>query len=226
MRLTFNALGGIVTTAVLMIMVVTKFREGAWITLFLMAAGYALLHRIRRYYARLRKLEGDDAALHARPPARTAAIVIIERWNRPARGALEFAMGMTDQVYALHLARLTGPDQKEPPDLRRRWNANVEAPLLAAGRKPPQLRIAEARYRILHRPILEWIADLRRDDGDLHIAVVLQQQVKHHWLQHLLHAHRARSLRRHLAHANVPRLAIVTVPWSPPANAAASRDSK
>ena len=213
-RLTFNALGGVVTTAVLLVMVVTKFREGAWITLFLMAAGYALLHRIQHYYAKLRRLEGDDATLRARAPARTAAIVIIERWNRPARGALEFALGMTDEVYALHLARLTGPDQQEP-DLRRRWNANVEAPLRAAGHQPPQLRIAEARYRILHRPILEWIAELRREDADLRVAVVLQQQVKRHWLQHLLHAHRARSLRRHLAQANVPFLAIVTVPWSP-----------
>lgn len=46
-------------------------------------------------------------------------------------------------------------------------------------------------------------------------AVVLPQQVKQHWLQQLLHAHRAQSLRRHLARAKVPGLAIVTVPWSP-----------
>lgn len=214
-RLTFNAAGGAVTTAALLVMVVAKFREGAWITLFLMAAGYALLHRIHSYYERLRVLEGNDAALHARPATRIAAIVVIERWNRPARGALEFAMGLTGEVFALHLARLTGPDQKEPPDLRQRWRANVEAPLRAAGREPPRLRIAEARYRMLHRPILEWIADLRREDTALRVAVVLPQQVKQHWLQQLLHAHRARSLRRHLARAHVPGLAIVTVPWSP-----------
>jgi amino acid transporter len=88
MRLTFNALGGIVTTAVLMIMVVTKFREGAWITLFLMAAGYALLHRIRRYYARLRKLEGDGANgshRHHRTlePARTRRTGIRHGHDRP-----------------------------------------------------------------------------------------------------------------------------------------------
>jgi len=219
-RLTFNAVGGVVTTAALLVMVVAKFREGAWITLFLMAGGYALLHRIHRYYRKLRVLKGNDATLHAHPASRTAAIVVIERWNRPARDALEFAMGMADEVFALHLARLTGPEQKEPPDLRRRWNANVEVPLRAAGREPPHLRIVEAHYRTLHRPILEWIAELRREDAGLRVAVVLQQQVKQHWLQHLLHAHRAQSLRRHLAHANVPFLAIVIVPWFADADAA------
>ena len=214
-RLTFNAIGGVVTCAALAVMVVAKFREGAWITLFLMAAGYALLHRVRGYYDRLRRVEGDAASLHARPPMATAALVIVEQWNRPARMALEFAMDVSERVIALHLARLTGPEQKEPPDLRQRWNANVDAPLRAAGRTPPVMRVVEAHYRTLHLPILKAIGELRREDPRRHIAVVVPEQVKRRWPQALMHAHRTRSLLRHLARANVPHLALVTLPWRP-----------
>lgn len=214
-RLTFNAMGGLVTTAALLVMVVAKFREGAWITLFLMAAGYTMLHRIHRYYERLRVLEGNDTTLRVRPVARTAAIAIIEQWNRPARGALEFAMGIADEVLALHLARLSGPDQKESPDLQRRWRANVEAPLRAAGRNPPTLRVIEARYRELHRPILQLVAELQREDPQRHVAVVMPERVKRSWPQQLLHAHRNRALVRRLLRAGIPNLAVVTLPWTP-----------
>ena len=214
-RLTFNALGGVATSAALGIMVVAKFREGAWITLFLMLSGYLLLHRVRGYHDRLRSLEGDQAPLHARPAMPTAALVIVERWNRPARTALEFAMDVSDRVIALHLARLAGPEQKEPPDLRQRWNANVDAPLRAAGRTPPALHVVEAHYRTLHLPILKAIGELRREDPRRHIAVVVPAQVKRLWPQAMMHAHRTHSLLRHLARARVPHLALITLPWAP-----------
>ena len=213
-RLAFNAVGGAVTTAALLVMVVAKFREGAWITLFLMAAGYMMLHRIRRYYDRLHRLEGDASPLRLRGAAGTVSIVVIERWNRPARDALDFAMGISGQVVALHLARLSGPEQKEPPDLRRRWHASVEAPLQAEGRAPPRLRVAEARYRRLHHPVLDLIGELRREWPEHYIAVVLPERVKQGWLQQLMHAHRTHALLRHLAKACVPRLVLVTLPWS------------
>ncbi|MGN6790737.1 MAG: APC family permease [Rhodanobacteraceae bacterium] len=212
MRLGFNAVGGAVTTAALLVMVVAKFREGAWITLFLMAAGYAMLHRVHRYYDRLHQLEGDASPLLARAGGGAVAIVVIERWNRPARDALEFAMGIAEQVVALHLTRLSGPEQKEPPNLRRRWEANVEAPLRAAGPTPPRLRVAEAHYRKLHDPILKLIGELRTEWPDHHVALVLPERVKRRWPQQLMHAHRTRALLRHLARAGVPRLALITLP--------------
>ena len=139
---------------------------------------------------------------------------MIERWNRPARDALDFAMGISGQVVALHLARLSGPEQKEPLDLRRRWHASVEAPLQAEGRAPPRLRVAEARYRRLHHPVLDLIGELRREWPEHYIAVVLPERVKQGWLQQLMHAHHTHALLRHLAKACVPRLVLVTLPWS------------
>lgn len=217
LAIALNVAGGAATAAVLGVIVVAHFREGAWIAVLVMAGFGALLHGIRGHHEARQRLEGDRAPVSPQSePTPTVAIVAIERWNRPARAALEFAMTIANRVIALHVARLAGPDQDESPDLRRVWEADVEAPLAAAGRAPPTLRVVEARYRVLHRPILALVDELRREDADARIAVVLPARAERGWIRRLPGANRERRLRRRLARAGVPGLAIVSVPWRPP----------
>jgi hypothetical protein len=123
-------------------------------------------------------------------------------------------MGISDRVIAVHLARLRGPDSEgNQQELQRLWRERVEAPAREQQRPAPDLRILEARYRMLHEPVLSLVGELEKAWPEERFAVLIPQVVKQHWWQQLLHSHRARALRRELLQCADPRLTVVSVPW-------------
>jgi amino acid transporter len=52
-KLAFNAIGATITFVVLMIIIVAKFREGAWLTVIVAPAAVLLLRRIRQHYRKI-----------------------------------------------------------------------------------------------------------------------------------------------------------------------------
>ena len=92
MHLAINALGGAITALALVVIVIAKFREGAWITVIVIPLGIVLLRLVRRYYDRL------EASLHkpgklnlgnTQPPV---VLVVTQQWNRMAEKALSSAV--------------------------------------------------------------------------------------------------------------------------------------
>ncbi|HJU27348.1 MAG TPA: amino acid permease, partial [Rhodanobacteraceae bacterium] len=214
LRLAVNALGAIVTGLALVIIVVAKFIEGAWVVVIAAPAVIFVLMRLHRYYADVRQRTAEFEALDARDSPAPTALVVIERWDKPALKALEFALGISVRVIALHLTRLRGPETGEHlQELQRRWHEQVEAPARTRSRRAPELRVLEASYRTLHQPVLSLVRELEAAGPDQRFAVLIPELVKQHWWQQLLHAHRARSLRRKLLLCGDPRLTVISVPW-------------
>src|SRR5438067_4090600 len=147
-RLAINAAGAVAAGASLAVILVTKFAEGAWITVLTIPCVLALLKLTKRYYAQIdRQLmeEGPIALDDVTPPI---VIVPIGEWNRLAERALRYALRLSSEVIALHLTRLEGPDAEEDAEqLRRRWRRDVERPAHAAGLKPPRLVQIPSPYR-------------------------------------------------------------------------------
>jgi 4-hydroxybenzoate polyprenyltransferase len=52
-KLALNAIGATITFVVLMIIIVAKFREGAWLTVIVAPAAVLLLRRIHQHYRRI-----------------------------------------------------------------------------------------------------------------------------------------------------------------------------
>ncbi|HEX2289542.1 MAG TPA: APC family permease, partial [Pseudonocardiaceae bacterium] len=77
-----NAFGFSMTALVLVVILITKFTEGAWISLAAMAAIYAVMTAIRRHYdrvaAELVAGEGDGVL-----PSRNHAIVLVSTLHKP-----------------------------------------------------------------------------------------------------------------------------------------------
>lgn len=213
-RLAINAVGALVTALTLIVIVVTKFAEGAWITVLAVPCVVLMLLRIHAYYQHVDRHTAGLTPVGSFAIAPPVVLVVVEEWDRPTIKALDLGLGISTEVTALHLVRLSGPGHDEHlDDLRRHWNEYVEDPVRKAGLPMPKLKIMEAPYRRLDEPVLEVVRDLEIQFPARRIAVLVPELVKQRWYQLLLHTHRARRLRRRLLACGDTRITVVSVPW-------------
>src|SRR5580692_4532858 len=119
-----NGLGGCVTGITVIVVLVAKFAEGAWITLLFIPMLIFFFRRVRRHYhAVLVATTSSEAvapATHGQPPI---VIVPVDRWSRICKQALEFASRISPEIIAIHV---------EPGEhselLREDWERYVERP--------------------------------------------------------------------------------------------------
>jgi amino acid transporter len=214
LHLCVNSVGAVTTAGALLVIVATKFRHGAWITVIAIPAVIALLKAIREYYVRLERNVRDPAPLEladTRPPI---VIVATERWNKLTDKSLRLALSLSPDVVAVHLNQLAGPDATEEEDeLREQWHQDVELPALNAGLHPPRLIILQAQYRAMHEPVLELARELEAADPGRRVAILVPEVVRQRWYQYLLHTFRPSRLRFQLLKFGGPSLIVVQVPW-------------
>ena len=222
--LVINSAGALTTAFALVVIVVTKFTEGAWITLVAIPAAIGMLKGIRRYYDGLEKVVRDSGPLHLQDTRAPIVLVATEKWSKVADKALRVALSLSSEVLAVHFAQLTGPEaDQHGRELRRQWCSDVESPARAAGLNPPRLVILQAQYRAMHEPLLRFIGELEAEAPGRRIAVLIPEMVRQHWYDHLLHTPRAARLRSRLMRLGGPHLLVVQVPWYPDAPPRSSR---
>ncbi|WP_375397998.1 APC family permease [uncultured Sphingomonas sp.] len=213
-RLAINALGAVTTAVALGVILAAKFVEGAWIVVLAVPAIMALLVAIHLYYTRLSERMAARQPFSIDETDAPTVLVTYEERNRLTDRALRFAMTLSPDVLAVHLLRLGGPEQEE--DVRAihaRFDEEVAAPLIAAGRAPPRLVLVPAPYREIEGPLLELVDRIDNDTPGRSVAILIPELVLRHWWQRLLHSRRSAKLRNALlAHAG-PRLMVISSPW-------------
>lgn len=213
-RLAINALGAATTIAALAVIVMAKFMDGAWIVILALPATIALLLVIHSYYENLdRRLASQEpfSLGETDPPT---VLVAVEGRNRLSDRALQFAMTLSPDVIAVHLLRLEGPEAEEDGrELRRRWDAEIVAPLTALGRVAPRLVLLPAPFREIHGPLLKFMEKLDVDTPGRSVAVLIPELVLKHWWERILHSGRGERLRAALLKHGGPRLNVIISPW-------------
>jgi amino acid transporter len=212
--LAINAAGATATAFAFVIIVVAKFTEGAWITILIIPCVIVLLKSIRHYYTVLEIHLAEKGRLDLSRREPPVVVVPTEGWNRLTDRALNLALNLSQDVIAVHLTNLEGPQvDQEEQTLRRVWAEDVERPAREAGLNPPRLVLLQAPYRRLHTPLLQFIAQLKAKHPRRTIAVLIAEVVKLHWWQHLLHLHRSWRLRTALLRYGGSRLMVIEAPW-------------
>jgi amino acid transporter len=213
-KLATNALGAGTTALALAIILAAKFLEGAWIVVLAAPAIVTALLATGRYYSRI------DQRLSARGPLQInsmdapTVLVAFEERNRMTDRALGFAMTLSQDVIAVHLLRLAGPEAEEDiAALRACWETDVAAPISAGGVKPPRLMCVPAPYRETHGPILALVEKIDAATPGRSVAILIPELVLNHWWQRIFHSWGARRLRSALLDHAGPRLMIITSPW-------------
>jgi len=117
-RAAINGVGACATGLVTVIVVLTKFGEGAWlVTVAIPVLVFAMLG-VRRHYTRVgRRLSAGAAAVAAAPGARNRTLLVVEDLDSAAERAVAFARTIApDGFRAIHVPR-RGSD----PGIGPRW---------------------------------------------------------------------------------------------------------
>src|SRR5262249_21175373 len=96
-----NAVGAAATGTTLVIIVLAKFRAGAWISLLLICALVSGFLLFRRRAAQLAAVRAIDGPLHLPPPP--VIVVPIRRLDEVSRASLELAVRLSSDVRAVQV---------------------------------------------------------------------------------------------------------------------------
>ena len=192
-----NALGAAVTGLVFVIVLVTKFAQGAWIVVVAAPVLFVGMKAVANHY----RLVSDELAPSASgvvQPNRVHAVVLVSNLLAPTLRALAFAQA-TDPA-TLRAVKVAAEDVDDP--LPEEWEQRgVPVPLV----------VIESPYRETVRPVQLYVRQLRRDyPGDV-VSVIIPEYVVGHWWQHLLHNQTALRLKARLLFE--PSVTVTSVPW-------------
>ena len=200
-----STVGVVVTTAVLVIIVVTKFAAGAWLSLGMIALMVGGMVVTRRHYDAVDAaldipLNAESVADVAALPSRVHAIVYVERVRRPAVRALSYARaGRPSTIEALTVNN----DRAALDVVKKRWYAlGIPVPL----------SVIDSPYRDTVEAVVSYIRRRRKKSPRDILVVYLPEFVVEHWWQRILHRRTVRRLKRALLHE--PGVMTATVPWA------------
>jgi amino acid transporter len=193
-----NLIGAICTTVVLVVVFATKIEHGAWLAVAAMIVLFFLMRGINRYYARVTAEVAPDETPPTLP-ASVHAVVLVSRLHKPVLRALAFARASRPDVLE---AVTMATDEQETRELQAAWGQRgISVPL----------KVLEAPYRDLLRPLTDYIQRLRRDKPHAVIAVYIPEYVTSRWWQNLLHNQNALRIKARLFFT--PGVVVINVPY-------------
>src|SRR5579883_1320772 len=203
-----NGVGAIATATTVVVVTVTKFTEGAWVTTLLIPAIIILMFAVRRHYDRVAAEISSREPLHLTELKPPIVLMPVLGWNKITEKGLQFALTLSPDVEVIHIAA----DEKTDT-LRRDWARFVEKPAGDAGCPCPRLVILRSPYRFIISPIVDYVTDLEKKNPDRQIAVLVPELVEQHWYQYFLHNQRAKLLKAMLLLKGDRRLVLISIPW-------------
>jgi hypothetical protein len=200
-----NGVGAVITGTTLIIVGVSKFAQGAWITVLVIPVLVAAFLQVRRHYQEVSEqlsLAGMSPSPH--PAGRLRVVVPISGVHRGDNDAIDLARSISSQVTAVYVELEPGAGAR----IRERW---------AQWWPDVPLAIVPSPYRSIVGPLLDFLdeTDAEANDGQL-AAVVLPEFITAKWWHSLLHNQTAWMIktallyrRRHLGFQRV----IIEVPY-------------
>jgi amino acid transporter len=204
-----NAAGTASTGVALGIVLVSKFIDGAWVMMLLIPGLLVLFLSVRAHYRTVAREVATDAPLDAAGLQAPLVLLPIRGWSAITRKALRFALKISPDVYALHVA----DDEKTMADLEDTWEQRVREPATVAGLPPPKLFVIYSPYRKLYAPLKQVVADLQRAHPSRDLAVIVPELVRTRWYHYLLHNQTATLIKTYLLFSGFRRVVVINVPW-------------
>jgi amino acid transporter len=204
-----NGAGAVCTAVALAVVVVSKFAEGAWVMILLIPALLALFVGVRAHYQAVAREVATSVPLDARALEPPVALLPIRGWSAITRKALRFALKISPEIYALHVA----DDEETMAELEDTWEQRVREPATAAGLCAPKLIVVYSPYRKLYAPLKQVVSDLQRAHPCRDIAVIVPELIATRWHHFLLHNQTAAVIKAYLLFSGFRRVVVINVPW-------------
>ena len=190
-----NGIGSLSTLLVLVVIVISKFSQGAWSVVIAIPLLVLLLASVRRRYRRVfSQLElqpGESCAIHLGPRSGAIgniSIVWIPAWSRPTLEAMRYAATVSDRVIGVWVR----PEDGDGELLRSQWQRSVgDDPRL-------ELQILESPYSSLITPFADFVDAVEESDPDQTITIVMPMAIPRYRFDTLLLNQRSINMREAL----------------------------
>lgn len=201
-----NGLGALATGFALLVIGISKFLEGAWISILVIPGLVWLFLKIRVHYQHISNqltMRGLPPSL--RPLPRPRVVIPVSNIHRGMVDAVNFARAISDLTTAVFIDIDPGPDETI---LRKRWNdwfPDIE------------FVIIPSPYRSLINPLLEFLeqTDAEHNDGQQAVLVLPEIIPASSWHE-ILHNQSAREIKKALLykrHQKGLQRIIIDVPY-------------
>jgi amino acid transporter len=194
-----NTVGAFVTSLVLVIILVSKFTEGAWIAIVAMIVLFMMMRGISKHYDRVRRElipEEDEDIL----PSRVHAIVLVSKVHKATLRAVAYARATRPSTLT---AVTVDVDPDETAAVMKEWERRAV---------PVKLQILDSPYREVTRSIIKYIKQLKASSSPRDvISVFIPEYVVGRWWEQLLHNQSALRLKGRLLF--VPGVMVTSVPY-------------
>jgi len=194
-RMALNALGAFSTFVVLLVIIVSKFTEGAWtvvIALPLVVWGLAVIRKRSREVQALLAPDPGMEPLYLEPNTspRHQAIVWLGGLNQPSFEAVRYACSIADQVTAVMVV----VDQDEAGQLSQEWDR-----LAGSQTGALELKLLESPFSSLLLPFCDFVVDQEQLHPEQCTTVVMPFVIPRDHLDQTLLNQRAFNLFRALS---------------------------
>ena len=191
-----NAIGCVATGIVAIVVVVSKFTEGAWIPAVLIPVFVLGFRAIARHYRRVgAAVRVDEPFVSARKTH--LVVVLVGSVNRGVMEAIQYARSLAPERLIAVSVVATPEEERELIDA---WDAH---------QMPVPLHTISSPYRELTRPVLAYLDELDAESPDDVITVVIPEFVTA-WKQQWLHNQSALALKVRLLYR--PNTVVTSVP--------------
>jgi amino acid transporter len=191
--------GTVVTAAVLLVVLVSKFTTGAWVVVLLVPVLAVGMRAIRRHYDTVAYETAAEERAVTGVAHEVTALILMARIHKPTLRALAYARATRPAVLEAVTVAVEG---QETADLVQRWEAlRLRVPLV----------VLESPYREINTPVVGYVRSLQRANPERLLTVYVPEFVVDHWWERLLHNQSAARLKRRLT--ALPNVVVITVPW-------------
>lgn len=194
--LAINAIGAVTTGIIAIIVVVSKFTEGAWIPAALIPIMVTIFFSIGKHYKRVKASLVVPVGYKPKRPTHYV-VVLVGKVNRGVLDAIAYARSLSpERIIALSIVQ----DPEEERKLHAQWD-EYDIPI--------ELHTVSSPYRELTRPVLAFLDEIDQERDDDIITVVIPESVTKVSAQ-WLHNQSALALKARLLYR--PDTVVVSVP--------------
>jgi amino acid transporter len=203
-----NGVGAVATGITTIVVLVAKFRAGAWVTALLVPALIGIMWVVKRHYTRVKREMADMTPLNLVNLQEPIVVIPMARWDRIAEKAMRFGLLLSKEIKVVHVH-----SDDEDGGLDKIWNDFVIKPIKRDGLQEPELVTIPSSFRFVISPLMDYILELEKKNPGRKVAVLLPELVVRHWWENALHNQRVQLLKLFLLLKGNQRIVVVNIPW-------------
>lgn len=198
--LVINFIGGCATAIVMVVVAVTKFAHGAWMTVLVIPLMVGMFRRIKRHYIRVAKqLALPDRLRLNDAPVSSIAVIPISGLHAGVMNALQYARGISRDVRVV----MVDINPIATKNLTEAWSK------IDNKDETQRLVVLPSPYRSVIQPLVQYLSEVEQQNPNAVMTVVVPEFVTRHWWGNFLHNQTALFLKTRLRF--IPNRVVVSI---------------